>query len=367
LDIALKKWFHSFKITLEKINGFDKNDIYYYMPRTTLYILGSTTLKQYMRITREKRTGSYKLIRNCIIFFEYLSFQVAKLSKLTRRKITLPVNENYFAIFVGNHRIRLSSISFDNDLVIDLTESKPGFNISAAHVVDSCFSSLSPNQCVLDDEYRVLSEERFTGVAINRLAFNSLKEAEITFLSNYRDCLLPNLRNVNVNEFVKKIRATIFNLPLQQQLKGVAKEYDLNEFNTLVSELLESLCSEGPDELSVSPAHRDLNRGNVLACEGFNLRVIDWEFLGWAYYNYDIFIFLSNYRHSQDFGASWDRYTEESSRFGIEVQRYEVLIFALEEVIFFIDNYSVREWKNIRDFKVLIKSLNHASEIINAT
>ena len=367
MDIALTKWLQKFKEILYTIEDFDKQDTYYYMPKTSLYIRGSTTLMQYMYITREKRTGSYKVIRNSIILFEFLYFKIVSLFKLSNLKIILPASESYFSIFIGNHRIRLTSILFDNDLVIDLTEPRPNFNRNSASVGDGIFSSISPHQCVMDDECRIISEERFSGVAINRLASNLIKETEITFISDYRHLIFKNMKNISTNSFVDNIRTTVFNSSFQKQLNDVANEYELTEFNVLVADFFEILCFSGPDKVTISTSHRDLNRGNVLACEGFNFRVIDWEFLGSAYYNYDMFIFLSNYRHSQDFGVSWKRYIEESNRFGIQIHEYEVLIFCLEEIVFFVDNYSVREWKNIRDFKVLVNSLIHARKIFYAS
>ena len=120
--------------------------------------------------------------------------------------------------------------------------------------------------------------------------------------------------------------AIIFNTAVQQKLNNVANKYEIDEFNSLISMLFESLRAQGLESMPLSPSHRDLNRGNVLACEGYNLRIIDWEFFGSAYYNYDMFIFLSNYRHSQDFLASWERYVEQASRFDIEAKQYNLRV-----------------------------------------
>jgi len=360
LDVALIKWLQGFKDILGKVKGFERNDTYYFMPRTSLYIRGFTTLKQYLQITKEKRTGNYKLIRDCVILLEYCNFKFVSIFRVTKNIIIAPVNDKYFALFVGNHRLRLSSISFDNDLVIDLTQPHPNFNKSSVNVVDSCFSALSPCQTIVDNGYRVLSEERLSGVAINRLPPKQIGQSEIDFLLTFRECSLTKYKRVNINEYVSNLQNSIFVKSVFLQLHEITTNAEVETFTSLISNLIDSLNSLEIEEVAIAPSHRDLNRGNVLACEGNNLRVIDWEFFGWSYCNYDVFVFLSNYRHSQDFRLSWSKYKDNAFLAGIEVKNHELIIFALEEIVFFVENYSVREWKNIRDFKVLVESLKHA-------
>ena len=366
MDTALNKWIGHFKNVLVRVEGFERSGRYYYMPRTTLYIRDFTTLKQYMRITKEKRTGSYKFARDIVIFCEYWSFKFSLLAKIPRENIVAPASGDYFSIFAGNHRMRLTSVSFDRDLVVDVTECLPTFNKSSAKVSDSCFSYLAPKQDVTSDDCRVISEERLSGVAINRISPELIKGAETLFLSKYRELALKNVVAVELGFYINSFKTTVTSELNISKLDELANEFCLEDFNRLVFKVCDALASIKVENVMLAPAHRDLNRGNVLACETDELRVIDWEFFGGAYYNYDTFIFLSNYRHSQDLKLSWDRYLKACERMSIEPQPYEVLFFAMEEVIFFLDNYSVRRWKNVRDFKVVNRLLEQSTAIYYA-
>lgn len=361
LDEGVKAWTGKILDVLNYKFDHPKLHTYYYMPIFKSFLADNVTLNSYLRLTKEKRSGSLPFLKTCIILLEYIFYLFRRLLKIRKATILLPKIDSYFAVFFGNHRVRFTSLNFDIDMIIDVTEGTPIFNSRSIKAFNSDSNSFPPLG-ILSNDQRIITEERLNGIALNRMMAPTVKCSERKFITYYIDYL--NARKIKIpikgylESFERKLSYFMLRFDFAELMPKELKESLTIESNRLVNYL--STCDS--KFIEIAPSHRDLNRGNILVSTDNSLRVIDTEFFDSAFYLYDIFILMSDYRHNQDVSKSIANFREEIEFFNVSYHKPDLCMIFLEEINFFIDNYSVRQSKNLRDLKVITSSLLELSE-----
>lgn len=288
MDYAYKVWNNRLFSLLTDKYAFYEKALYYKIPKTSFYIKDGFTFKQYLFITKEVRSGRYPFLRFCLVVINYV------LTKYLRHgeKILAPASEQYFSIFLGNHRLRYTSVDYLNDLVIDLSDKKPDFNGSSLAVKNSVLAIYSPEQKIKDTP-RVIEEERLSGTPINRTLF--LQSDEINFIRAYLKLQSKDSYNISHSDYIADFKTKYSNFLISEGGDSNNNHHDFGFLMSQIDSLMSLAGANLKGTVKISMSHRDLNRGNVFLCEDNALKLIDWEFCGPSYYKYDAFIFVSKF------------------------------------------------------------------------
>ncbi|WP_163929926.1 phosphotransferase [Paraferrimonas sp. SM1919] len=356
-DAALEVWFNELQSEISSLGFGFKNVYFYYMPIFKRYVSTSISLRQYFKLTKEKRTGSYNFLRSLLVLSEFFLFKMKSKLGIRNGCISLRCPADLICIFFGNHRVRLSNKNLDSDLIVDLTPGTPIYNNST---LCSCNSDIfiSPKVVSLKENNRVIKEERLSGIALNRfdISVNFKVEADFvsSLLKNIRSSsdkkLYSSYRDLYVDKCSEFINMLSFNHNYNEDI--------VNDFRFYSDKLLSVLDKQKIKYVNVLDSHRDLNRGNVLIMDDGELAIIDTEFYGPAYAFYDIFILLSDYRHNQNINESIKNVKCRLDFYDENLRFESILLILLEEVFFLIDNFSIRDDKNLRDISILCKTIS---------
>ena len=356
MDFAVSKWLDSLRVELSQLPGFDKEGIYYKMPVSGLYVVGTTKLNRYLALTKEKRTGNLSLLRTFIIFLEYIYLSFRFIFGLKNNTIIAFQSDNYFALFFGNHRVRVCSVTMQEDIIVDLTQPKPQFNINSYLVGKSGFSNWAPQMRIIDVKGRIVKEQRLRGIAINRIKTDKLGLQEKNFIFEYKKAQLMEEKEIPLSNYIQNIECRLFECKadLQEIIDSDSRNIKFNYLFDSIAAAKIKLKNSGLSVVKTCPSHRDLNRGNVLfESSQSELKIIDWEFFSDAVVDYDIFVFVSNVRHNQKFSESYSYFAKWARLNDFKTYQFSMLLFLLEELRFLLDNLSVRKEKRKLDFQVI--------------
>ncbi len=299
----------------------------YYLQFQQLNILCRSDIdaRFFLTVTKEYRYNKSILTRFAAISyitFVYLCFKF-HISIYFFKKVKLLLPLSFPVIIGGNNRLRFVDSSNTFAIVVSKNCDIDFFskNIHAAND-DKIISSLQLMPEIMKCSSFLYFEKQIHGIAINRLKLSSNEENFIDKKINaYFECQQLNAFDVKWHEFLKG-KIEIF-------------ENFSKYFTSIYYQLFRDICHSIEEWVIVNSlnenvkivlSHGDLNQGNILYSHN-KLNIIDWEFFGLHYVEYDRIVYNYNIRHLSI--QNYKKFLKDDN-----IQDFDKLAFLVEDLLF---------------------------------
>jgi predicted Ser/Thr protein kinase len=227
-------------------------------------------------------------------FIQKIFVQLAVIKELrglfSLKRIELPQRYANQLILGGNHRIRLFKEGLKSSVLILKEGEDSAFIANDVELRTAYTLDYAPK--LLDHGPDWIEEEYLSGIPLNRIRDNALKESTIGKLVSvhFEQLIKPSLHIISLKEYLS-LKKEKLSLKLLDPKLQINKE-DIRTIMDTFEEIIKKLVDR---EVSVSMTHGDFQEGNVLVKEKI-FKVIDWESANTRFWLYDFFIFIGNIR-----------------------------------------------------------------------